>query len=133
MITTSPGQVNALNYVWDTGLLEWVVQTQSGGGGGGTVDQGTGGVSPWLVTGPLTDAELRASAVPVTAAEYIMQFDPASDPLLYLGLAAPGSSTASAVWQITRYDVTSGVIALYADGNTSFDNVWNNRGSLSYS
>ncbi len=54
MITTSPGQVNALNYVWDTGLLEWVVQTSTGGGGGGTVDQGTGGVSAWLITGTVT-------------------------------------------------------------------------------
>ena len=32
----------------------------------GKVDQGNAGVSAWLVTGPLTDTELRASAVPVS-------------------------------------------------------------------
>lgn len=57
-----------LNYVWDTGTLTWVPETQAGGGSGGTVDQGTGGLSAWLVTGPLTDTQLRASAVPVSAA-----------------------------------------------------------------
>ncbi len=43
-----------------------------GGGGGGTVDQGAAGAAPWLitgaVTGPLTDTQLRASAVPISAA-----------------------------------------------------------------
>ena len=34
----------------------------------GLVDQGAAGASPWLVTGPLTDAELRAAAVAVSAA-----------------------------------------------------------------
>ena len=29
------------NYVWDTGSLSWVRETQPGGGGGGTVNQGT--------------------------------------------------------------------------------------------
>ena len=38
----------------------------SGGSGGGTVNQGNGGVSPWLVTGPLTDTQLRATPVPVS-------------------------------------------------------------------
>lgn len=58
----------------DTGLP----YNATGGSGGGTVDQGTGngGSSPWSVefdtpqpvTGPLTDTELRASAVPISAA-----------------------------------------------------------------
>lgn len=43
-----------------------VVKTVGGGGSGGTVDQGAAGVDPWLVTGPLTDTQLRASAVPVS-------------------------------------------------------------------
>lgn len=38
-----------------------------GGSGGGTVDQGMAGTDPWPVTGPLTNAQLRASAVPVDA------------------------------------------------------------------
>lgn len=39
-------------WVWDVGTLAWVPGTQPGGsGGGGIVDQGTGGASAWLVTG----------------------------------------------------------------------------------
>lgn len=56
---------------WDVNTLSWVpwdgAVTGGGGGGGGTVDQGTGGASAWLVTGPLTDAQLRAAPVPVSA------------------------------------------------------------------
>lgn len=47
--TFSTGEQSVANYVWDTGSLSWVVQTQSGGAGGG-----------------LTDAELRATPVPVS-------------------------------------------------------------------
>lgn len=32
----------------------------------GKVDQGVAGASPWAVTGPLTDTQLRASAVPIS-------------------------------------------------------------------
>lgn len=39
-------------WVWDVATLAWIPGTQpGGGGGGGTVDQGTGGASAWLVTG----------------------------------------------------------------------------------
>lgn len=52
----------------------------------------------------------------------------------YIGKAAIASSAASAVWQIKKLD--SNTLALdktWADGNDSFDNVWNNRASLTYS
>lgn len=35
-------------------------------GSGGAIAQGAPGADPWPVTGPLTDAQLRSSAVPVT-------------------------------------------------------------------
>lgn len=52
----------------------------------------------------------------------------------YIGKAAVGSSAASAVWQIKKLD--SNTLALdktWADGDDNFDNIWNNRASLSYS
>ncbi len=49
---------------------------------------------------------------------------------LYVGEAVPGTSTSSANWRIRRVADTS---VLYADGNSNFDNVWDNRTSLSYS
>lgn len=48
----------------------------------------------------------------------------------YIGLASPGSSQFSSVWQAIKYD--SGVLT-YADGNSNFDNVASDLTSLSYS
>lgn len=51
---------------------------------------------------------------------------------VYIGKAAPGSSTASAVWKIKRLDTTSGIVGEWADGDTNYDNVWDNYASLTY-
>lgn len=52
----------------------------------------------------------------------------------FVGEAAPGSADSSAVWRISRITATgSDLVILWADGNSNFDNVWNNRASLSYS
>lgn len=67
------GTVNSRSQAWSTSLLRYVDLTVNDtgqlvvttGGGGGSVDQGAGGASAWLVTGPLTDAQLRATPVPV--------------------------------------------------------------------
>ena len=51
----------------------------------------------------------------------------------YYGTAASGTATSAAGWQIQASSVT-GVITtfLWADGNVQFDNIWDNRTSLSY-
>jgi hypothetical protein len=56
-----------------------------------------------------------------------------SAPYTYIGKAVTGSLEASAVWQIFRMDETSGLKIEWADGNSSFDNVWSNYSSLNYS
>lgn len=60
--------------------------------------------------------------------------DQASSTVTYIGSAIPNSSVSSAVWQIKRI-TTSGTLTLieYANGNLNFNNIWNNRASLSYS
>lgn len=50
----------------------------------------------------------------------------------YFGFATPGSVEGSAVWRIKRLTNASDTI-IFADGNSSFDNIWTNRASLSYS
>ena len=52
----------------------------------------------------------------------------------YIGYAQLGTSNASPLWRIKKV-VTSGTVTevTYADGNKLFDNVWNDRASLSYS
>lgn len=50
----------------------------------------------------------------------------------YLGVALPGTATSSANWRIIRETNATGDTA-FADGDSNFDNIWNNRNSLSYS
>jgi len=110
----------------------------------------------------LTDAELRASPVPVTgdltvdttglatedkqdaiisAIENIggagnfttrIATDSINNNFTYIGSAEIGASPSGAVWQIKRLDATSGLIKLWADSNDSYDNVWNDREILTY-
>ena len=54
----------------------------------------------------------------------------------YVGYAEPGSADASAVWQIQKlvYDSNNKISTVrYADGDLKFNNIWDNRASLSYS
>lgn len=53
----------------------------------------------------------------------------------YRGDAIPGTLTSVASWRVTRLTLQSDgdLEILYADGNDSFDNIWDNRLSLSYS
>jgi hypothetical protein len=51
----------------------------------------------------------------------------------YFGYAAIGSADSGAVWKISRLTIANPQSLLWADGNASYDNVWANRLSLSYS
>ena len=51
----------------------------------------------------------------------------------YLGLADIATTTSAASWQIRKMDESSGLVITWADGDDEFDNVWDNRASLSYS
>lgn len=55
--------------------------------------------------------------------------------LEYHGRAALGASKAAGVWQIKKFIYAADLLVdeQWADGNPNFDNVWNNRASLSYS
>ena len=65
--------------------------------------------------------------------EVAMRLDKTTTPdVIYQGWAAPGTLTSAASWKIRKMDLTSGVIITWADGNTYFDNIFNNRENLSY-
>jgi hypothetical protein len=114
-------------YVWDTATLSWIKQVQS------------------TSTGTSADVNITNTSVPVTQSGvwsvattptlYSKQYDQVSDTLAYLGDAAVGSSSASSVWRIQKlvFTAAGSVTITFADGNVNFDNVWNNRASLSYS
>ena len=50
----------------------------------------------------------------------------------YVGWAERGSATSDNKWQIRRVVYTSGHILTFADGDELFDNIWDDRTSLTY-
>jgi hypothetical protein len=65
--------------------------------------------------------------------ETITLVDTASTTIIYIGSALPGSLSSQAVWRIQRVDLTTSEIKiLFADSDQNFDNIWDNRASLSY-
>lgn len=51
----------------------------------------------------------------------------------YIGVAALGSLTSAAVWQIFQIVDSSGDKTItWADSNADYDNVWDNRAALTY-
>ncbi|MAH44652.1 hypothetical protein CMI37_02435 [Candidatus Pacearchaeota archaeon] len=51
----------------------------------------------------------------------------------YIGKAPPGSVTSAARWQIGRVVVAGGTTTItWADGNITYDNVWDDRATLTY-
>ena len=60
----------------------------------------------------------------------------AANPLIiYVGEAVIGSTASQAVWRISRITIGTADVTTtkYADGNNYFDNVWDDRESLTYS
>ena len=64
----------------------------------------------------------------------LMSYD-GSNNLEYLGKANIGSATSDSIWQIKKFIYSGSNMTgiLYADGNELFDNLWDDRTSLSYS
>ena len=120
-VAVSGNNLHTAQYVWDTDTLSWIKQTGSGGGGGGS--------------GGLTNAELRASPVPVTTAStnYASRVDDQTT-YMYVAKAAIGNSDSSAAWQIKKI-VFSGTetITTWANGADTFINAWTSRASYTYS
>ena len=63
-----------------------------------------------------------------------MRLDDVGGGVTYIGEAIPGTALSAATWRIKRMtEVDPDLTIEWADGNHAFDNVWNNRASLSYS
>jgi len=60
--------------------------------------------------------------------------DEATTLITYVGKSDPGVATSAASWQVQRLTSSASLLIVqFADGNSNFDNVWDNRASLSYS
>lgn len=67
---------------------------------------------------------------------YLEEIDFVGDTLIYRGWADPGSLTSEPKWRIrrTRFVGTDeDVVHDWADGDTYFNNIWDNRAGLTYS
>lgn len=59
--------------------------------------------------------------------------DSGDSSIQYIGYAEPGEATSAASWQILRVTSTATSETIeYADDDANFDNIWDNRESLSY-
>ena len=62
-----------------------------------------------------------------------VRLDQVSDNLFYVGKALIGSNESSSGWQIVRYTITGSILkSEYADGSEAFNQVWNDRTTLTY-
>ncbi len=91
----------------------------------------------WIPVSKRENAELAvtalASPVSVTTEYLVTRLDEVGSGISYVGKAEPGSATDAAVWQITKVTEASGdVVIEYADGDANFNNIWDDRLSLSY-
>jgi hypothetical protein len=69
-----------------------------------------------------------------TTISYKTLIDEVSKTLSYVGDAEPGSLSSAASWKIRRIQTVGTITTVsFADGNSNFDNVWDNRASLTYS
>ena len=63
----------------------------------------------------------------------VKRVDEASATVTYVGQAQDGSDIADPAWQIQRITSSGGATEIeWADGNNDFDNVWDDRSSLTY-
>lgn len=51
---------------------------------------------------------------------------------VYVGYAIPGSAESAASWKIFRVTTANPVAIMYADGDSFYNNIWDNRASLTY-
>ena len=81
----------------------------------------------------MTEAEVEA----LVATQYALRYDQDADPptAAYLGQAVPGTATSAASWRIQKltFGGDGDVTSQWADGDANFNNVWDDRASLSYS
>lgn len=111
----------------DNGLVtNAVLHGKTTGGGGGFVDVK---VNP---SGALTTDATISGNVSTEAAIYDKRLDDTSTAnAIYIGEAAVGVATSAASWRVKRLDISSGLVVEYA-GTGTFNQIWDNRTSLTY-
>jgi hypothetical protein len=127
------------NLIWNPINLAWEAATGSIAGGLAATINNFPAVYP--VTGALTDSELRDSPVEVSLdggvistidLDYTVRIAETEE-YTYVGKAVVGALETDSEWQIKRLDESSGLIILFANGNSDFENKWSEYSTLLYS
>lgn len=80
---------------------------------------------------PVVDVNIKKES----SAEITTRIDSKSTTkITYIGTATIGSDDSQPVWRIKIVDETDSVVSVikWADGNSNYDNIWNNRLTLTY-
>lgn len=110
----SDGNLQVRNLVYDSDSMEWVAAQGS--------------------TGTGTEVEVvNWPALFVTEARKLTPRVEISGNTIYVGEAAIGSAENASAWRIQKFDLSGTIEGLWADGNSNFDNRWDQRAALSYS
>jgi hypothetical protein len=66
--------------------------------------------------------------------EFATKLDESPAGTTYVGKTPVGSATSTPSWQIMKMVETSTTLTItWADGDSAFDNIWDDRASLTYS
>lgn len=126
----SEGRLITRNLVWDTSTLAWVSMPLTTGGGPSSDVNVTNWPADMATDTSISETNNLLEAL---ADPYQMAVDEVSASLTYQGWADPTAATSAASWKIRRISISGTVTRIqWADGDLSFDNVWDNRASLTY-
>lgn len=68
-------------------------------------------------------------AVPVYAQ---LKVDVASPTVVYVGEASPGAATSDSVWNIFKVDTSTGVSITFAERDSGYKYIWDDRATYTY-
>ena len=87
------------------------------------------GIVWWKITGVWVNQGGFGDVAQATELDFV------SETLFYTGKAVPGTITSAALWRISRstLGVDDDLTVIWADGDDAYDNIWDDRLSLSYS
>lgn len=100
--------------------------------------QGQPGAMIWVYEDPIEpDPPIPGARAEPEEMNYATRYDQDSSTptFAYLGKAPVGSATSAAAWQIQKLDfgADGDVTVTWADGDAAFNNIWDDRASLTYS
>jgi len=93
-----------------------------------------------IITGKRGPGQLNPQPLPISGSfsaqqpAYALELDEVGGTTTYIGEADPGTATTTAAWRIKRLEETGpDIVITWADGDSDFNNVWDDRASLTYS